>query len=197
MKERLAKEDRYVDASSPWNESTDPGLSLSPKRNGVWVPVVAAVHGMCAGGAAYWIAECDIVICSPSATFFDPHVTYGMVAALEPIALASRMQFSSALRMALLGSHERMTAQTALATGLVTEIVEENLLIDHAHEIARLIASQPAIAVQGTVKAMWQALDMARGQALSSALMYTQVGNPLAADGVDRAKVKPNGYWLR
>ena len=197
VKERLSKQDRFVDEIAPWKETTDPGRALSPKRNEVWVPIIAAVNGMCAGGAAYWIAECDIVVCEPQATFFDPHVTYGMVAALEPIALAARMQFSSVIRMALLGSHERMTADTALRSGLVTEIVERDSLRDRAHAIAAAIASQPAVAVQGTVKAIWQSLDMARGQALSSALMYTQIGNPLAADRIDRAAAKPNSYWLR
>src|SRR3546814_7578015 len=48
-----------------------------------WKPVIAAVHGMAAGGAFYWLNESDIIICSEDATFFDPHVTYGMTSALE------------------------------------------------------------------------------------------------------------------
>ena len=121
--ERLDSESPFVDREHPWAENEDPGRKLSPRRNEVWKPVIAAVHGMCAGGAFYWIADCDIVICSPEATFFDPHVTYGFIAALEPIALTYRMPFSDVMRMALLGLHERVTAERALAIGLVTEIV--------------------------------------------------------------------------
>lgn len=117
--------------------------------------------------------------CSPEATFFDPHVTHGMVAALEPIALRCRMPFSDVMRMALLGPHERMTAERALATGLVTEIVERPSLLARAHELAGVIAGQPAAPVQGTVKALWQSLDLTRAQSLATALMYTQVGDPL------------------
>ena len=193
--ERLEGEGNpWLDESHPWNELEDPGHDLSPKRNGVWKPIVAAVRGMCAGGAFYWIAECDIVLCSPDATFFDPHVTYGMVAALEPIALTYRMHFSDALRMALMGLHERIGAERALSSGLVSEIVPSETLDHRAREIAALIASQPAAAVQGTVKAIWQSLDVARSQALGTALMYTQIGNPLGAAGLDRAAAKPSRF---
>jgi enoyl-CoA hydratase/carnithine racemase len=35
-----------------WSQQ-DPGAQLSPKHNQVWKPVVAALHGMVAGGALY------------------------------------------------------------------------------------------------------------------------------------------------
>jgi enoyl-CoA hydratase/carnithine racemase len=152
---------------------------------------------MCAGGAFYWIADSDIVICSPEATFFDPHVTYGFVAALEPIALRFRMPFADVMRMALLGLHERITADRALAIGLVTEIVARESLLARAQELATAIASQPAAAVQGTVKALWQSLDVGREQALATALMYTQVGNPIGTADLDRGAVKPAEVWRR
>jgi enoyl-CoA hydratase/carnithine racemase len=197
VSERLDDDNPFVHQTQPWAEHEDPGRNLSPRRNEVWKPVLAAVHGMCAGGAFYWIADCDIVLCSPEATFFDPHVTYGLVAALEPIALRYRLGFSDVLRMALLGLHERMTAERALAAGLVTEIVPRESLVARAQELARVIAGQPPAAVQGTVKALWQSLDVARAQALSTALLYTQVGNPLGTAAVDRSAVRPEKPWRR
>ena len=170
VSERLDSDSPFLDRDQPWSEHEDPGRKLSPRRNEVWKPVIAAVHGMCAGGAFYWIADCDIVICNPEATFFDPHVTYGLVAALEPIALTYRIPFADVMRMALLGGHERITAERALTIGLVTEIVERESLLTRAQEIARVIAGQPPAAVQGTVKAIWQSLDVTRSQALATAL---------------------------
>jgi enoyl-CoA hydratase/carnithine racemase len=195
--ERLGSDSPFLDRAHPWAEHEDPGRQLSPRRNEVWKPVIAAVHGMCAGGAFYWIADCDIVLCSEEATFFDPHVTYGLVAALEPIALRYRMPFSDVMRMALLGLHERMTATRALSIGLVTEIVPRESLLARAQELGRTIAAQPPAAVQGTVKALWQSLDVNRSQALATALLYTQVGNPLGTAQVDRATVKPRKLVLR
>jgi enoyl-CoA hydratase/carnithine racemase len=195
--ERLAGDSPFLDRVHPWEEREDPGRQLSPRRNEVWKPVIAAVHGMCAGGAFYWVADCDIVVCSPDATFFDPHVTYGLVAALEPIALRYRMPFSDVVRMALLGLHERMTAERALAIGLVTEIVERPALLARAQELATVIARQPPVAVQGTVKALWQSLDLTRAQSLATALMYTQVGNPLGTQDVARDVAKRAHKWRR
>ncbi|HTK61001.1 MAG TPA: enoyl-CoA hydratase/isomerase family protein, partial [Pseudonocardia sp.] len=46
---------------NPWSQD-DPGFFLGAKQNRVWKPLIAAVHGMCAGGAFYWVNEADVVI---------------------------------------------------------------------------------------------------------------------------------------
>jgi enoyl-CoA hydratase/carnithine racemase len=196
--ERTADSDSpWLDTADPWGETEDPGHELGPKSNEVWKPVIAAVRGMCAGGAFYWIGECDIVLATPESTFFDPHVTYGMVAALEPISLTYRMRYADVVRMAIMGLHERVTAETAREAGLVSEVVEAAELADRAHDIAATIASQPAAAVQGTIKALWRAHDLGREQAMASALMYTQIGNPIGAAGLDRGAAKPKKWAAR
>ena len=71
--------DPWFMKENAWN-SFDPGVSLSPKlHHKVWKPVVCAVHGLCAGGAQYFVNESDIVICSDDAAFFDPHANVGIV----------------------------------------------------------------------------------------------------------------------
>ncbi|MFK0157715.1 enoyl-CoA hydratase/isomerase family protein [Streptomyces sp. NPDC090499] len=176
-----------------WSQ-TDPGEFLSPKQNQVWKPLVCAVHGMAAGGAFYWLNEADILICSEEATFFDPHVSYGLTAALEPIGLARRVPLGEALRIALLGLDERVSAARALQIGLVSEVLPREELWDRADGIARLIAAKPPAAVQGTVRAVWESLDSTRTQALRTGLSYTQLGNPVGKAGIDRAAV-PRGNW--
>jgi enoyl-CoA hydratase/carnithine racemase len=157
----------------------DPGEYLGPKHNRLWKPVVMAVHGMCAGGALYWVNEADIVICSEEATFFDPHTTYGNVAALEPIGLRHRIPLSEVLRMALMGNDERVSADTALRIGLVTEVVEPADLWERAHEIAAGIAAKPSVATQGTVRAIWESLDKPYRVAMEQGLIYTRIANPI------------------
>lgn len=171
-----------------WNQA-DPGDRLGPKSSRCWKPVVTAVHGLCAGGAFYWLNESDIIICSDDAQFFDPHVTYGMTAALEPIGARYRMPLGDVLRMALLGNDERITAATALRIGLVSEVVELDRLWARAHRLAALIAAKPSAATQGTVKAIWESLDLPRSVALQTGLKYVQIGNPLGEPQVDRAAV--------
>jgi len=177
----------------------DPGEKLGPKSNRCWKPVICAVHGMAAGGAFYWINEADIVICSEDATFFDPHVTYGMTAALEPIGATYRMPLGDVLRMALLGNDERISAGTALRLGLVTEITPNEALWNRAQALAEIIAAKPPAATSGTVKAIWESLDMPRSVALRTALKYCQIGNPVGTSQVDRAALMGTrqGYTVR
>ena len=120
-----------------WN-SFDPGVLLAPKlHHRVWKPVVAAVHGLCAGGGQYFINESDIIICSDDAVFFDPHANVGIVSSLEPIGMLHRgVPLGDVLRWALMGNEERITAETALRLGLVTEVVSREQLRDRAREIA-------------------------------------------------------------
>lgn len=168
-----------------WNRR-DPGELLGPKQNRCWKPVITAVHGLCGGGALYWVNESDIVICSQDAEFFDPHVTYGMTAALEPIGLRWRIALPEVLRMALMGNDERIGAQTALRISLVTEVVELEQLWSRAHEIAATIAAKPSAATQGTVRAIWESLDTTRNASLQTALKYCLLGNAEGQKEVSR-----------
>lgn len=187
-----------LDLKNVWNQA-DPGEKLSPKQMKCWKPVITAVHGLCGGGAFYWLNESDIIICSEDAEFFDPHVTYGLTAALEPIGLRHRIPLGETLRIALLGNDERISAQTALRISLVTEVTTLDQLWPRAHEIAATIAAKPPAAIQGTVRAIWESLDATRNAALQMALKYCQLGNPIGTAEVDRWAImnKPKTYKLR
>lgn len=171
-----------------WNQR-DPGEFLGPKQSLCWKPVVTAVHGLCGGGALYWLNESDIVLCSPDAEFFDPHVTYGMTAALEPIGLRWRIPLPEVLRMALMGNDERIGAETALRISLVTEIVALDRLWERAHEIAATIARKPTAATQGTTRAIWESLDMTRNAGLHTGLKYCLLYNPQGQAEVSREQL--------
>jgi len=168
----------YGQPDDIWNHE-DPGELLSPKWQKVWKPVVCAVQGICTAGAFYFLNESDIVICSGDATFFDSHVTYGLVSAIEPIGLMRRVGLAHTLRMALTGNDERVTAETALQIGLVTEVVERAVLWSRAHELAAGIAAFPRSATEGTVRAIWESLDRPYRAAMEQGLIYTRVGNPI------------------
>jgi len=175
-----------------WNQA-DPGSWLGPKAHKVWKPVVAAVHGMCAGGGQYFVNEADIIICSDDATFFDPHASRGVTSVLEPIGMLKRgMPLGEVMRWALLGNDERMTADTALRVGLVTEVVPRADLWDRAHQLAAEIASRRPEAIQGTVRAIWESIDMTRSAAMQNGILFTHIGNPLPGDKPTIApKTKP------
>ncbi len=168
----------YGQPRNVWNHE-DPGEALSPKWQKMWKPVVCAVQGMCTAGAFYFVNESDVVICSSDATFFDSHVSAGLVCALEPIGLMRRVGLGETLRIALMGNDERIGADTALRIGLVSEVVSADDLWTRAREIAATIAAKPPSATQGTVKAIWESLDKPYRAALEQGLIYTRLGNPI------------------
>ena len=176
----------YGQPDDVWNHE-DPGELLSPKWQKVWKPVVCAVQGICTAGALYFLNESDIVICSQDATFFDSHVTFGLVSAIEPVGLMRRIGLAETLRIALSGNDERVSAETALRISLVTEVVDRSQLWDRAYEIARAIAQKPTAATQGTVRAIWESLDKPYRAALEQGLAYTRIGNPIGSAEVDRS----------
>lgn len=154
----------------------DPGEFINPKQNDLWKPVIAAVNGMACGGALYMLGESDIIIAAEHATFFDPHVSYGMVAGFETVHLLQKLPFGEMLRIALVGGHERMSAQRALDVGLVSEVVPADELLERALWLGRAIAMSPPLAVQGTLRAAWLAHESSRRDALAQISMLVSLG---------------------
>src|SRR3954470_4453061 len=117
------------------------------------------------------------IIAADDAVFFDPHVTWGMTAAFEPIQMLTKMPFPEIMRLSLLGAHERMSAERAWQIGLVSEVVPREELRERAAWAARVIADAPALVVQGTMRALWTALELSRSQALAVGSLFTRIGS--------------------
>jgi enoyl-CoA hydratase/carnithine racemase len=186
----------YPDYPTPWMYD-DPGRDVGPKACDLWKPVIAAVQGMTCGGAFYMLGETEFIIAADDAVFFDPHVTYGMTAAFEPMQMLSRMPFQEIMRLSLLGAHERMSAERAREIGLVTEVVPRTELRERAAWAARVIADSPPLAVQGTMRALWTALHVPRPQAIELANLFTRIGSDAAAfkAGQDRFASGERPQW--
>ncbi len=154
----------------------DPGRRLGARAQECWKPIIGAVNGMACGGAFYLLGDVDFIVAAEHATFFDPHVTYGMAAVFEPSVLLHRMHVGELSRLMLLGAHERLSAATACEVGLVSEVVPADELMPAARRLAATIASQPAYAVQATVRALWAARNLARGQMLQAGNAFLAMG---------------------
>jgi enoyl-CoA hydratase/carnithine racemase len=155
----------------------DPGEFIGPKSCGLWKPVIAAVNGMACGGAFYMLGEVEFIIAAEHATFFDPHTTFGQAAVFEPIVMGQRMPIGEIMRLSLLGSYERMSAQRAFQVGLVSEVVPGADLHETVKWAAEAIASQPARAVQGTVRSVWASRQLTPHQAIAMGPFLLEAGN--------------------
>ncbi|MFE1787272.1 enoyl-CoA hydratase/isomerase family protein [Streptomyces sp. NPDC059525] len=162
--------------ASPYSVD-DPLVAIGPKANDLWKPVVAAVNGMACGGAFYLLGEAEFIVSATTATYFDPHTSYGMVSAYEAVYMAQRMPFGEVARMSLMGTAERLSARRAYEVGLVSELAEPGELLAAALRSARTLASFPTEGVQGTVRALWSAKQAALQQALAQAPALIALGN--------------------
>ena len=147
--------ERYRQSVEDWD------LHFTAWHQKVWKPVITAVNGLCAGGAFHWVADADIVIAASDAQFFDPHVSVGQVVAIEAIGLLRKMPVEAVMRMALVGRHERMSAQRALELGMISQIVDPpERLREEAQALAERIARNSPAAMAATKRALWQALEL-------------------------------------
>jgi enoyl-CoA hydratase/carnithine racemase len=175
----------------------DPGELIGPKTSDLWKPVIAAVNGMACGGAFYMLGEADFIISADHATYFDPHVDYGMAAVFEPIHMLQKMPFHEVMRMSLLGGAERMSAARAFQVGLVSEVVPAADLVEQATWAAETIASYPTLAVQATVRAVWSGQEMTRKQALDQGYALVAMGTTAAGlrEGQERFESGKRTPW--
>jgi enoyl-CoA hydratase/carnithine racemase len=134
-------------------EATPPYLRMTK-------PMICAVNGLAAGAGLDLITTSDITIASEDATFFDPHVSIGVVSGREAVRLARVLPTNIAMRMALMGKHERLSAQRAYELGLVSELVPRASLVDRAWEIAETVNRNAPLAVRGTRLAVRKGLAL-------------------------------------
>ena len=100
-------------------QMNDPEPPWTPMANEVWKPVICVVNGVAAGGGLHLVAEADVVVAEPGASFLDSHVNVGMVGAIENIQLLDRLPLGTVMMMTLSGRGYRLTVQRAYELGLV------------------------------------------------------------------------------
>jgi len=153
---RVPYEGRYLSRFAEWEapqEATPPYREMAK-------PVIVGVNGICCGAGLDLVTTGDIVIASEAATFFDPHVSIGLVSGREMVRLARVLPLNVAMRVALMGKHERLTAQRAFDLGLVTEVVAPEALGPRLREIADTVNRNAPLAVRGTRLAIRKGLAL-------------------------------------
>ena len=147
----------------------------TPRRMHVHKPVIAAVNGLVGGVSLDHVTEADIPIASERAQFFDPHVSIGYVSSHEMVNMVRRVPPAVAMRMALLGKYERMSAARAYEVGLVTEVVEHDQLMTRARELAEILLKNAPLALWGTKLGILNGLGLPVEQAEDIATGYLEV----------------------
>jgi 2-(1,2-epoxy-1,2-dihydrophenyl)acetyl-CoA isomerase len=107
------------------------------------VPVVAAYNGAATAGGLDFGLACDVRVAASGARFAESYVNLGMV----PVAggaylLPSLVGPAEAAR--LIASGAFLSAQEALALGMVTEVCEDDMVVERAQELAVTMTRGPA-----------------------------------------------------
>ena len=122
-------------------------------------PVIAAVEGFALGGGLELVLACDFAIASPRAKFGLPEVTLGVIPGFGGTQrLARLIGRHNALRWILSGDVH--SADEALRLGLVTQIVEPELLLATVLEVAQRIATRGPLALAAARQVVDQGWDL-------------------------------------
>ncbi|AMK19952.1 MULTISPECIES: enoyl-CoA hydratase/isomerase family protein [Sphingobium] len=124
------------------------GKDLIHNLLNVRVPVIAAVHGRAHSHSELALLS-DIVLCTPQASFRDPHFEYGIVPG-DGVQIAFLMGFGMNRGRYYLLTGKEISAAEALAAGVVAEVVGRDGLLPRARELAAQLARQPILTLRYT-----------------------------------------------
>ena len=132
------------------------------------VPVIAAIHGGCIGGAVDLVTACDIRLASDDAFFCIQEINIGMAADVGTLQRLPKIIPDSKMReMAYTG--RRMYAGEAKETGLVSDTYKsQEDMLKVANSLAKEIASKSPVAIYG-LKAV---MNYSRDHSVSESLEY-------------------------
>jgi enoyl-CoA hydratase len=130
------------------------------------MPVIAAIHGGCVGGAVDLVTACCLRYASADAFFCVQEINIGMVADVGSLQrLPKLLPMAIARELAYTG--RRMGAARAASHGLVNEVFDtQATMLEAALQCAREIASKPPVAIWGTKQALHYARDHSVDDAL-------------------------------
>jgi enoyl-CoA hydratase/carnithine racemase len=114
-------------------------------------PTLAAVQGFCVAGGCELALACDITIAAENAVFGEPELRFGagIVVMLVPWFLGPKQA-----KEILFALSERISAERALALGLINRVVPVGQEIEATLEVARVLAALDPAALKATKRAI-------------------------------------------
>ncbi len=152
----LAGDERAFAAGADIKEMAGMGVveHLQSRRIAMWQrvrnakkPIIAAVSGFCLGGGCELAMMCDMIVASETATFGQPEINLGIMPGAGGTQRLTRA-VGKALAMEMVLNARFISAQDALADGLVNRVVPVEHYLDEALKLAGEIAARAPLSVQ-------------------------------------------------
>ncbi len=144
-------------------------------------PVIAAINGVAAGGGLEIALVCDLRIAASTARLGLPEVKLGVLPAAGGTQRLPRL-IGEGKAKELMYTGELISAEEALAIGLVNRVVAPEALMDEAMAMARKIAKQPPLAVSFIKRAVNTGMQVG----LDSGMQFERFAAAMIVDSEDR-----------
>src|SRR5437660_1049480 len=123
------------------------------------IPVIAAVNGFALGGGLELAMACDLIIASEKARFGQPEINLALIPGFGGTQrLPHRIGHARAREFVMTG--DIFDAKTALALGLVNQVVAPDELMSAARKLAERLASKSAVALRQAKAALRASFTM-------------------------------------
>jgi enoyl-CoA hydratase len=163
---------------------------------GLWTPLVAAVSGYCLGGGCELAMACDLIVASESAKFGQPETGVGVIPGAGGTQRLTRA-VGKALAMDVILSGRFLSAQEALAAGLVARVVGDGEWLDEAKRVAAEIASKAPVATRLAKEGVDRAFEgpLQLGLEYERRLLYLAFASEDAKEGLEAFMEKRKPEW--
>ncbi len=158
-------------------------------------PVIAAVQGTATAAGCQLVASCDLAIAADEARFATPGVNIGLFCSTPMVALSRNVSRKHALEMLLLG--EAISAETAVAYGLINRAVPGYKVLPEALAMARTIAAKSKSTVATGKGAFYRQAEMPLAEAYdyASGVMVKNMMSADAEEGICAFLEKRVALW--
>lgn len=159
-------------------------------------PVIAAVSGYALGGGCEMAMMCDMIVASETAKFGQPEITIGIMPGAGGTQRLTRA-VGKAVAMEVMLGNRNLTAQEALAAGLVNQVYPLETYLDEAIKLAGKIAGMPRIAVRVIKDSVNKAYEttLAQGLDYEKRNFYLTFGTEDKTEGMTAFVEKRPPQW--
>jgi len=148
------------------------------------VPVIARVNGIATAAGCQLVAMCDLAVAARDARFAVSGVNYGLFCSTPSVALSRNVARKAAFEMLVTG--EFISADEALAKGLVNRVVDATELDAAIGSLLAQIVAKPRVAIAMGKALFYRQLETGIADAYADAgqTMACNMMDSVALDGV-------------